>query len=130
MPTLILTDIYIWVSGLKHHDKLKAVVKKMNYLSNPTIFAIPRELWLPYHNFIVYSWYNEGFYEWVWRRITSPYSESHLRYKLLGSLSTGITKLNPALIKSRELAVTFQQITRDENSSIPYFKQKILDYDE
>ena len=55
------------------------------------------------------------------------YSDSFSRYQLLGSLSIGITKLTPALIQYHEIAVNFQKITRDENSSILYFKQKILD---
>ena len=48
-------------------------------------------------------------------RIPSPYNDLCSHYKLLGSLSTVITKLNPALIHSHELTVTFKQITRDEN---------------
>ena len=47
LPTEILTDIDIWVSGLKHHDKLKAVVTKMNSLSNPILFVITHEIWAP-----------------------------------------------------------------------------------
>ena len=72
LPTFILTYIDIWVSGLKHRDKLKAVAKNMNYLSNPTLFAIPHELWATYHNFNAYIWYNEIFYEWEYRCIPSP----------------------------------------------------------
>ena len=58
-PTVILTDIDIWVSGLEHHDKFKAVIKNMNTLSNPILFDIRPELWAPYHHFSVYGcWYN------------------------------------------------------------------------
>ena len=59
LPQDILTDIDIWVSGLEHCDKFKAVITNINPLCKNTLFAIPRELWAPYHNFIVYScWYN------------------------------------------------------------------------
>ena len=126
MPTVTLADIDIWLSGLKHRDKFKAAVKNMNYLSNPTLFAIPHELWATYHNFNAYIWYNEIFYEWEYRCIPSLYSDSCLHYQLLERLSTGITNLNPVLIHSHKLAVTFQKIAWDENSSIPYFKQKII----
>ena len=54
-PTDILTDIYIWVSGLEHCDKFKAVIKNMNTFPNPTLFAIPPEVWAPYHNLSVHS---------------------------------------------------------------------------
>ena len=115
LPKFILMDIDIWVSGLKHRDKLKAVAKNMNYLSNPTLFAIPHDLWATYHNFNAYIWYNEIFYEWEYRCIPSPYSDSCLHYQLLERLSTGITNLNPVLIHSHKLAVTFQKINRDGN---------------
>ena len=75
LPTVILEDIYIWVSVLKNCDNFKAAVKNMNSFSNPTIFAITHELWAPYHNLGVYSWYNEGFYEWAYWQIHSPYIE-------------------------------------------------------
>ena len=63
-------------------------------------------------------------------RIPDPYNDLCSRYQYYGILSTGITKLTPEIIQSHELAVTFQQTTRDENSSIPYYKQNIIDSDE
>ena len=129
LPTIILADIDIWVSSLKHHEKFKSFAKKMNYLSNPVFFVIPHDLWAPCQNFGVYIWYNEGFYEWEYRRIPAPYSDSCSHYQLYQSFSIGITKLTPTIIQSHMLAVTFQKTTQDRNSSIPYFKQKILDSD-
>ena len=46
-PTVILTDIEIWVSGLEHRDKFKAVVSRLNSMFNPILFVIPPELWTP-----------------------------------------------------------------------------------
>ena len=58
-PQYILTDIDIWISGLEHRDKFKAAITNINPLCNPTLFAIPQELWALYHNLILYSgWYN------------------------------------------------------------------------
>ena len=53
LPTDILMYIDIWVSGLKHCDKSKAVIKNMNNLCNPTLFVILLELWATYRNFSV-----------------------------------------------------------------------------
>ena len=83
----------------------------------PVLFAINQELCKTYHNFGVYSWYNVVLYEWAQSR-----TPSGLSYQYYGDLYTGITKLTPALIQSHELAVTFQQIAWDKNSSIPYPK--------
>ena len=59
LPTDIFTDIDIWIFGLEYCDKFKAVIKNMNNMCNPTLFAITSELWAPYHNFSVYIfWYN------------------------------------------------------------------------
>ena len=63
LPIVILVDVEIWVSGLKHRDAFKAVVSRINSMYNPVLFVIPPELWTPYHNFRVVRWYNEGFYE-------------------------------------------------------------------
>ena len=63
LPTVILTDIEIWVSGLEHCDRFKAIVSRINFMYNPILFAIPHELWTPYHNFGVYRYYNAGFYK-------------------------------------------------------------------
>ena len=113
------------MSGLKHCDKSKSAVSRINFMHNPVLSYIPQELCTPYHNSGVYSWYNSGFYKWAHRRIPII-----LSYQYYGNLSTGINKLNPALIQSHDLAVTFQKIAWEENSSIPYSKQKILDSDE
>ena len=85
------------------------------------LFAMPHGLWISYHNFGVYSWYNAGFCKWAHSQI--PYCS---RCQYYGKLSTDITNLTPALIQSHKLAVTFQQITRHKTSSILYFKKKIL----
>ena len=59
LPQDILTDIDIWVSGIKHCDKFNAIIVNMNIMCNPPLLAIPQELWSTYHNFSVYSgWYN------------------------------------------------------------------------
>ena len=42
LPQDILTEIYILTSGLKHHDKLKVAITKINPLCNPILFAIPQ----------------------------------------------------------------------------------------
>ena len=121
-PKFILTDIEIWVSGLEHRDKFMAVVSRINSMYNPIIYAITHELWTPYQNFRVYSWYNDRFYEWAHMRIPDPYNDLCSRYQYYGILSTGITKLTPEIIQSHKLAVTFQKIAWDENSSVPYSK--------
>ena len=59
LPKDILTDIDIWVSGLKYRDKFKDVITNMNTMCNPTLLYITQELWKPYHNFSLQSgWYN------------------------------------------------------------------------
>ena len=71
LPTVILTDIEIWVSGLKHRDKFKSGVSRINSMYKPVLFTIPHEAWTPYHNFGVFRWYNEAPYKWVHIRIPS-----------------------------------------------------------
>ena len=94
-------------------------------MCNPTIFAIPQELWVPYHNFSAHSiWYNEGFYEWEHRRIPTNMC---LCYHLFGIYSAVISALTQCHIELHESVVACQHITWDENSSIPYFKQTIID---
>ena len=46
------------------------------------------------------------------------------------NIYTSITRLTPDIVQSLELSKTFQKITRDKNSLIPYFKKKISDYDD
>ena len=123
LPTDILTDIDIWVSGLEHCDKFKAFIKNMNTMCNPTIFSIPPELWSPYHNLSVYSCFYPGvFYKWAYRRIPT---NTCLCYQFTSSYSTGISKLIQHHIEFHESVVACQHINWDKNSSIPYFKQKI-----
>ena len=105
MPTVILTNIEIWVSGLDNRDKFKAVVSLNNIMYKPVLSAINQELWTPHHNFGVYRWYNVVLYKWAQSRAPSGSS-----YQYYEKLSTGIIKLTPALIQSHELAVTFQKI--------------------
>ena len=47
LPTVILTDIEIWVYGLNHCDKLKAVVSRITLIYNTILFTITHELWTP-----------------------------------------------------------------------------------
>ena len=68
-PTLIFTDIEIWVSGLEHRDKFKTIVSRINFMYNPITFTIPREIWTPYHNLGFHGWYNVGSYQFSHRRI-------------------------------------------------------------
>ena len=114
-PTCILTDIDIWVSGLKHLDKFKAVIKNTNNLYNPTLLAITTELRAPYHNSSVYScWYTKGFYKWEYRHIPIPCSDSCSRYQLLGNYFKGINKLTQWQIEFHESVVASLHITWDK----------------
>ena len=124
-PKDILTDIDIWVSGIEHCNKFKAVITNINTMCKPTLFSIQQELWAPYQNLSVYScWYNQGFYELAYRCITT---NTCSRYQLLYSYYTVIIKLKQRHIEFHESVVAFQHITWDKNSSIPYFKQAIMD---
>ena len=129
LHTVILMDIEIWVFGLENRDKFKANVSCINFMYNPVLFSIPTEIWTPKQNFRFFFWYNEVLYEWAHRHIPTLYSGLWLRYQYYRKLYTGITKLTPVIVQSHGLAVTFKQITRDKKSSIPYFKQKILNSD-
>ena len=51
LPSDILADIDIWISGLEHRDKFKHVISRFKSMCNPVLFAIPHKLWTPYHNF-------------------------------------------------------------------------------
>ena len=68
LPQDILKEIDFFTSGIEHHDKLKAVITKINPFCNPILFVIPQELSAPYHKFSVYIiWYNERSYTWAHR---------------------------------------------------------------
>ena len=41
-PTFVLTGIEIWVSGLEHRDKLKAIVMRINFMYIPILNSIPQ----------------------------------------------------------------------------------------
>ena len=41
LPTVIHTYIKIWISGLKHRDKFKAVILHINFMYKPVPSAIP-----------------------------------------------------------------------------------------
>ena len=70
LPKDILTDIDIWVSGLKHRDKFKSVIINMATMCNPIFLAILQEIWVLYHNFSVYNgFYNDCSYAWACRRV-------------------------------------------------------------
>ena len=118
LHTVILMDIEIWLSGLKHCDKFNAVALRINSIYSPVIFVIIQELWKTYHNFGFFYWYNQGYYELVHRHIPTPYNGLWTRYQYYAKSSTGITKLTPEIVQSYKLSVTFQKITWDKNSSI------------
>ena len=80
LPTVFLVDIEIWVSSLNYCDKFKVVFLLINYMYNPVLFAVPRELWTPYHHFGVFRWYNEGYHDWAHRRIPAPYNVPWMFY--------------------------------------------------
>ena len=56
LPTEILTDIEIWVSGLEHCDKFKPFVSRIKTMCNPILLEIPHNLWTPDHNVGVFRW--------------------------------------------------------------------------
>ena len=47
LPQDILTEIDFLTSGIEHREKPKAVITKINPLSNPILFTITQELWAP-----------------------------------------------------------------------------------
>ena len=59
LPTVIPTDIEIWLSGLEHRDNFKPIILRINTMYNSIPFTIPHDLWTPYHNFGVFCWCNE-----------------------------------------------------------------------
>ena len=99
-------------------------------MCNLIIFAIPQNLWTPYHNFRVLRWYNYEHYKRVYRRIFATYTGPWTCYEYYTNTSTFITRLTPDIIQDLKLSKTFQQITRYKISSIPYFKKNMPDYDE
>ena len=60
----------------------------------------------------------------------STYTGPWTHYKYYVNASTYMTLLTPDIVKYLNLSKTFQQITWDKKYLIPYFKQKIPDYDE
>ena len=102
-PRYILTYIDIWVSGLEHRERFKAVIRNINTLCNPSLFAIPQELLAPCHNFSAYSsCYNEVFYKWAHRRIPT---NTCLCYQLFGSYSTVHSMLTQCHIEFHESVI-------------------------
>ena len=81
LHTDILMNIEIWVSDLKHLDKFKPVVSRINTMCNPILFTIPHYLWTTYQRFGIFRLYNEEHYEWVHRRFFSMYTGPWIRYK-------------------------------------------------
>ena len=59
LPTVILMDIEIWLSSIKHRDNFKPVVLYINIMYRPILLEISPNLWTPYHNVGVFHWYNE-----------------------------------------------------------------------
>ena len=59
LPSDFLADSDIWLSGLEHRNKFKHVISRFKSMCNPVLFAIPHKLWIPYHNFGAFRWYNK-----------------------------------------------------------------------
>ena len=63
IKTTTTVGIDIWSSGLKHCNKFKHVILRFIYMCNPVLFAIPHEVWIPYHNFWASLLYNKVKYD-------------------------------------------------------------------
>ena len=68
--------------------------------------------------------------DWANRRIMTMEDGTWTRYEYYNNTSRYITQLTHEIIQNQELCKLLQQISQVENSSIPYFKQNISDYDE
>ena len=130
LSSYILAYIDIWLSGLEHRDKFKHVISRFKYMSNPVLFAIRHNLGTPYHNFGAFRWYNKVWYDWAHRRILAWYEGYGTQYEYYTNKYEYITQLTPQLIRHCELCKSLQQLSRDENLTIPYFEEKIPDYDD
>ena len=64
LPSYILEDVDIWISGLEHRDKFKHAFLRFKYMCNPVFFTIPHKLWTLYHSFCALCWYNKEYYGW------------------------------------------------------------------
>ena len=116
----MLTNIDIWVSGLEHRERFKAVIRNINTLCNPSLFAIPQELLAPCHNFSVYSgWYNQCSYAWVHRSVPT---NTHSRYHFLGSYSTVIEMSTQRHIDFHKSVVAFPKHHLGRNFIRPIFQ--------
>ena len=122
LTTDIFTDIEIWVSGLKHRDKFKHIVLRSKTMCNLILYAIPYNLWTPYHNFGALHRYNKEYCDWAHRCILDKYNGTWTRYKYYANKSRYITQLTPETIQYLEWCKQFHPITQDKKSSIPYFK--------
>ena len=146
LPLVILEDTDIWLSGLKHRDKFKHVILRFKSMSNPVLFAISYNLWTSHHNFWSLRWCNKVRYNCANRRILSRdegYCISYLTVSLVWyfwSLNSSLfpkytnkseytTQLTPQLLKHSKLCKSLQQLSQNEKSTIPYFKEKIPDSD-
>ena len=65
LPSDILVDIDIWLSGLKHRDKFKHKISRFKPMCNPVLFEIPHKLWTLYHNFGALRCYNKVRFDWA-----------------------------------------------------------------
>ena len=110
LTTAILKDIEILVSGLKYCEKFNPVVLGFKTICNPIFFAIPHDLWNPYHNVGVFHWYNEEHYKWVHRRIFAKQTDPWTCYKYYAKKSTYITQLTPEFVQSLKSSKTIQKI--------------------
>ena len=119
-------EIDLLASELEHRKKIKAIITKINHLFNPIVFAVTQELWYPYHNFSVYgSCYNNYYYTWAHRLIPTSI-RSHYQH-IFASYYTVIETLTQHHLDFNKAIAACQHITWDENSSVSYLRQTILD---
>ena len=125
LPSGILRDIDICLSVLKHRDKFKHVILRFKYMSNPVLFPILYKFWTSYHNFRALCWYNQVKYNWEYIHLLARDDGNWKHYDYYMNTYKYITHLTPELLRHRELCKLLKKFSQDENSSIPYFKQKI-----
>ena len=130
LPPDILADIDICLSGLEHRNKFKHIILHFKYMSNPIIFAIRHEHWTPYYNFESFRWCNIVMHNWARRLILVGIKGYWIHYEYLTRKYEDITYLTPKLLWHRKSCISLNRLRRNEDSTIPYFVEKIPYYDE
>ena len=69
LPSDILANIDIWLSGLENCNKFKHFISRFKFMCNPILFEITYNIWTLYHNLCAFCWYNKVKYDWSNRRI-------------------------------------------------------------